>query len=190
VTGLFIGADSESVQVEVENSRKLTISMDEVASIAFVIVPAVIERPKPAVNPEAEAARDALKALRTVTAATEVGITYNDYSRRLIDAKVLFDDAVAKLPEGSIKSELKSAWSDYTKALSVWSYMFTASRQESNRLNFMFPGDLMYNTIKTNYPNVKVTDFNGTAVLWRSDIFNAIWGSAKIHIQQVNSQLK
>jgi hypothetical protein len=189
MSGLFVEADSENLLIEIENAHAL-IKMDEITSIDFMISPAQIGPQQSIVNRESEAARDALKALRTIAAATSIGVNYSDYSRRLIDAKVSFDDATTKLSESVIKTELNAAWKDYTQAMRIWDYMFQMSKLDTGRYNFMYPVDKFYDFVLQNYPDIKVTAVRGKPLLFRGDILATIWQSARTHLTAAESALK
>lgn len=66
------------------------------------------------------AASDALKSLRKLSGAAQVGSNLQEYTSRLIDAKAEVDEKAAQLPEGELKQEIKSALEAYTDAKTIW----------------------------------------------------------------------
>ena len=73
-------------------------------------------------KPPPQAAVDAVKSLRKMVGATEIGITYQEYSSRMIDLKANVDAALAQLPDGELKAELGLAMEAYVDALKAWSW--------------------------------------------------------------------
>lgn len=65
----------------------------------------------------------ALKALRKMKAATEIGVTLPEYSSRLIDGKVEVDEALAVLPGGFLKEELRLALEAFVDVGKAWNQM-------------------------------------------------------------------
>lgn len=74
-----------------------------------------------------KSAEDALKALRKVEAATQVGVSYQQYGQLMIDAKAQVNEASAKLPDGELKRELEAAMEVYADAQDGWSKCATES---------------------------------------------------------------
>ena len=63
---------------------------------------------------------EAISALRKIQAATQVGVSYQQYGQLLIEAKAKTNDAIRSLPEGSLKTELTGAMDAYADAATVW----------------------------------------------------------------------
>src|ERR1041384_562849 len=68
-------------------------------------------------------AKEAIKALQKLDAATEVGINKMEYSKMLIDAQASVNEALNKLPEGELKQEIKLAMESYMDAKTLWYLM-------------------------------------------------------------------
>jgi hypothetical protein len=70
----------------------------------------------------------ARQAFRALESATTVGVTYADYSRRLIDTRVVVDDALRKIPNRSstyaVRSEVERIMELYEFADKVWQAKF------------------------------------------------------------------
>jgi hypothetical protein len=64
---------------------------------------------------------DAVVALKKIQAGTQVGLNYQQYGQLLIEAKAKTNEAVRKLPDGSLKTELTGAMDAYADAATVWS---------------------------------------------------------------------
>src|ERR1044072_8805055 len=63
---------------------------------------------------------DAIKALRKIEAATQVGVNYQLYGQMVIEAKAQVNEVAAKLPDGELKSELISSIDAYAEAGEAW----------------------------------------------------------------------
>ena len=74
----------------------------------------------PAAEKRLTAVAEAVKALRKVEAATQVGSTQQQYSQLVIDAKAQVNEASRLLPEGELKSELGRAVDAYADAVALW----------------------------------------------------------------------
>lgn len=136
--GKFITADNRTVELEVAFKRRVSIKTDAVASIIFVADAAESNLdPKPAgsspdtVSLEAvRAATTAIRALKGLAAAAQVGSNRERYGARLIDVKVAVEETMASLPEiwlsgldgrtYSISKEIKGALSEYEAAARNW----------------------------------------------------------------------
>lgn len=71
-------------------------------------------------TPRSKEAHEALSALRKIQAATEVGVSYVEYRRLLIDAQAAVNTADVVLEDGSIKTELRLTMDSYIDAGTVW----------------------------------------------------------------------
>ena len=69
---------------------------------------------------EKTAANDAIKALRKIEAATQVGVNFQQYGQLVIEAKAQVNDATAKLPDGELKKELSASMEAYADAAQAW----------------------------------------------------------------------
>lgn len=73
----------------------------------------------------AVAVRDALKGLHTLVSATDVGVTYDEYRSRLIEAKTVVDEANSVLPDGDLKREMTAAITAYMDMGKLWQKYIT-----------------------------------------------------------------
>jgi hypothetical protein len=64
---------------------------------------------------------DSLKELHKLSSATQVGLTFSQYSDRLIDAKATIDDNLRNLPESPIKAEIATTLLAFQDAHDIWS---------------------------------------------------------------------
>ncbi len=87
-------------------------------------------RPQPAITPAAVDAGPqvnndilaaALKPFHKLINAGEIGVSFIEYKRLLLDAKTDFDVAIVEVPKGAQRDELVEAMRDYILASDVWS---------------------------------------------------------------------
>jgi hypothetical protein len=78
-----------------------------------------------------QAAKDALKSLRKLNAAVEVGLNNAQYTDRLIDAKADIEENLTSLPNGALKQSIQSALRAYEDAGTVWKASFESKYVES-----------------------------------------------------------
>lgn len=125
-------------------------------------------------------ADDAMKALRKLGAATQVGVNYQQYGSLVIDAQAEVNGALAVLPDGELKKEMNAAMEAYADASQVWSKKIaergiyqdeepgkTVIPKYSLKTEKTFPGEL----IKTD----------------PDDALQAIWAAARLHLDKASS---
>jgi len=183
VTGQFIQADSDTIQIEVAGNL-LKIRVDDVVSLVFA--PELL--PKPIVSlpapPQNEDANRALRALRKLAGATEIGISFQEYGSRLIDVKNEVDDASSRILPGDLKTELLLAMEAYVDAGQAWNRMI--------RHDFMLHNSEPGLTLIRKYslqPRELVPGNRSTLALPRNYVLTSVWGAARIHIDRANSLL-
>ena len=66
------------------------------------------------------AASKAVKQLRALNSVVEIGTTYSDYSKRVVDAKIEIDDQLSSLPNGELKKSILAALKAYDDARNLW----------------------------------------------------------------------
>jgi hypothetical protein len=79
------------------------------------------------------AAAEAVKALRKVEAATQVGVTREQYGQLLIDAKAASNEAARLLPDGELKTELAEAVDAYADGLELWGQQVVQAETPAGR---------------------------------------------------------
>lgn len=129
--------------------------------------------PKPTPHP---AAQNALKALRKMAGATEMGINKQEYSSRMIDLKADVEEQLAQLPEGELKKELKSALEAYIDAKSLWGTF------DEFVIPFIEPADKILP--KYNIPGRKKNDAPRLSL-----VLSVIWKEADRHIERAEQLL-
>ena len=66
------------------------------------------------------AASDALKELRKMSGAVEMGLNIQEYTKRMIDMKAEVDEKLSQVPDGELKQEIKAAQQAYIDAKTLW----------------------------------------------------------------------
>lgn len=123
-----------------------------------------------------ESARSALKALRKIASATEVGVSYVNYSPLVAEVKAEVEDALSHMKDGNVKTSIQAALNEYTYAAYVW--------QATWRDDFI-SGPLKDVAIK----KYGVQKKGLLKVVWRTDFLNAIWREARNQFEIANSVL-
>jgi hypothetical protein len=124
-----------------------------------------------------------------MASATEVGINFQEYGKRLIDLKADVDEDVAQLPEGELKQEIKLAVEAFVDANTAWNKMI-----DNNFLHTAFePGKTLqkkYSMKGIPSPDLGfklppgVTDPTGSLVIPKNVALNTMWGEARKHIDR------
>ncbi len=141
---------------------------------------------KPTPHPSGQ---NALKSLRRMAAATEVGINFQEYGKRVIDLKADIDEDLSQLPEGELKQEIKLAVEAYVDANTAWNEM-----SDNNYLSTAFePGKTLqkkYSMRGLPAPDLKVKlpkgmeGYAGSLMVPKNIALNTIWGVARKHIDK------
>jgi hypothetical protein len=128
VTGTFLRADSETVQLEIEHGR-LTIKLNEVASIVFnsddtattnTAEAATKTAPATVSDHGLPAAHRAYASLRKLADAAQIGLPYPQYGPLLIEVRQQVEEATRAIPESAIKNDINLALEAYTDAGKAW----------------------------------------------------------------------
>lgn len=70
-------------------------------------------------NRDQAMASESFKALRKISAATEVEISFRDYGPLVVDAKAAVNDAIPNISDNELKKELEEAMQAYADALTA-----------------------------------------------------------------------
>jgi hypothetical protein len=180
VTGRFLKADASAIQIEVAGNL-LNIKLDDIVSVIFA--PEFVQKqPVDATPPKDEDANRALRALRKLAGATQIGINFQEYGSRLIDAKNEVDEATSHMSTSNIKTELTLAMEAYVDAGQAWNQML--------RYEFMLPNAEPGLTLIKKYslePRELVPGNRSTLALPRNYVLSALWEAARAHIERVES---
>jgi hypothetical protein len=125
VTGNFLRADAETMEVEIQSGR-LTIKMNEVVSLVFTdegVMPIEEEQKvadSTAPDPSLPAARKAYAALRKLAEAANIKLPLGQYGNLLIDTKQVVDEAMTEISDYSLKNEIARTLEAYYDAGQAW----------------------------------------------------------------------
>lgn len=79
---------------------------------------------KPQLNTQQrKSAQNALKALKRLESAVNVGLTYRDYQGKIVNAQVGVDESLRVLPQSDLRNELERAMNSYLAARTYWGYV-------------------------------------------------------------------
>jgi hypothetical protein len=147
-----------------------------------------IKAPDPsALSPEQKtAAKEALKQLNKLAAATEVGLSYREYGTRIVDVSGDLKEALNAIPESDLRKQMTLALGDYVRAREVWNALIISEYGEVFE-KVMCPG------LVSDYPQMNCsvqTNYSGSGRFVRASItddskariLSAIWASARSHI--------
>jgi hypothetical protein len=185
VNGNFIQADADTIQVDVAGNR-LHIKLDDVTSISFAAD--ANARVSQAPTRTTENIDQALRALRKLAGATEVGVNYEQYSALIIDAKAAVDEALATVSDEDLKSELKSSMDAYVDAGHVWDDMVSipSSRGRVVLVTSEGPNEPIWSIHKKYASPVPA----GTSVISGEELRNTVWAAARKHLDQASALVK
>ncbi|MFN3385876.1 MAG: hypothetical protein ACK42Y_04740 [Candidatus Thermochlorobacter sp.] len=140
-------------------------------------VPAPLKRPP-------ESLTFAMKELHKMQAATEVGITLQEYSSRLIDLKASVDEALRQVSDPELKRELRFAVEAYSDGLDLW------NRQLNTRYPLKQSGDMLREEAKDICEKYGIKEFStstgGAEIVNGKKALNFIWFFAKTAIEKAD----
>lgn len=126
----------------------------------------------------------AMKELHKMQSATEVGITFQEYSSRLIDLKASVDEALRQVSDPDLRRELRFAVEAYSDGLDLW------NRQLNTRYPLKQSGDLLREEAKDICEKYGIKEFStstsGAEIVSGKKALNFIWAFAKIAIEKAD----
>jgi hypothetical protein len=128
-----------------------------------------------------DAAKDALKALRKIEAATQVGVSYMQYGPLVIDAQAQVNEAMSMLPDGELKKELKAAMEAYADAGQAWEKTINGRLQGSSL------GDSLDKKYSLGLPSKDEYVYEKAM---REVVLSKIWAAGREHIERASSLLE
>ncbi len=168
--GTFVNASANGVQVLIAGNT-LTLKWNDISQIVFTDVisnEAITKNDSQTKNNEA--VEGALKSLRKLAAATEVGVNFQEYGSRLIDVKTEVNELLPKITDGYVKDEIILAMDAYADAETAWNGM--------TRGNSLFPDLEPGKTLQKKY-SIPIDTSIGMALLPRNVVLSTIWAAAQ-----------
>jgi hypothetical protein len=181
VNGDLIRADAGGVQIKTGGARRV-IRLDEVESIVFPTEPAGDARSRALAPQAATAARTAIKELRKLAGATEIGVSFREYGTRLIDVKNAVDDALASIQEGELKKEISLALEAYVDAGHAWN---TIIKDGNAQYDYTLSFDAEWMRIVEKYS----LSPESSLVYGNDKALSAIWREARSHLERASTLL-
>lgn len=190
VSGIFVKWENNVIEVQHED-KVLMIGIDNVNHIYLGMNKSPVE----SVISERFAERDltaasvALKALKGMATALEIGLSRRDYGNKLIDVKIAVEEAESKIDATGLRMKIHAALHDYENALYAWDAII-AYRTESGAGGLVAPQKLRLLTKE--YPDLK--PFRPSLLLKDTEMLNdtetilsVIWNSARKHIDNAST---
>lgn len=131
--------------------------------------------PKPTPHP---ASLDALKSLRKMSGAVEIGINFQEYSSRMIDLKSEVDESLAQLPKGELKKEITLALQAYVDAKTIWN--------DAASSDYVFT---MLEPAKTLQHKYRIPEASKGQMTYKKVALSTIWAAADRHIGRASKLL-
>ena len=125
-------------------------------------------------NPELDAQRAVVKALRKLSAATDIGISYANYMPLLAQVKAEVEDVLPATKNGNFMASTEMCLLQYQTAAAIWQLYWRDDTIYSKKI---------INTAVEDY-GVK-----RQKAIKRDDFLSAIWTKARTHFNDVNALL-
>jgi hypothetical protein len=169
IKGEFVRADEASVVIQ-NGVAETSIKLADVVSIVFGEPTA----PVLVAHPDKQAAEEAIKGLRTLASAAEVGVNYVEYGRIVIEAKAEVDGALTKIHDENLRTAITKAMDEYAYASQVWGYFIR------NRGGIPTKSDLGRHLITKYTIPIKISVFTS---IQRDAALPYIWRLARIYYE-------
>ena len=177
VSGKFVNSSSEGFQIVIAGNP-LILKWKDIKQITFTDVMA-IEPIEPKIPKEKLAIQSALKSLRKLVAATEVGVNFQEYSSRLIDVKTEINEILFEIPDGDIKNEISHCMEAYADAGTAWN----GFNQNQEKYFNMYPASESGKLLLRKYMPI---DDKNKFDIERSFAISTIWAAAQKHLENVS----
>jgi hypothetical protein len=128
MTGEMVSLNDQRVVIRGIDGSEKTVPIDEVYELIFDAQPAIHASPQLSSVPPASSAKRVdpevfarcLAAFRRLLSAVEVGVTYLEYRRELLEAKLELDRAIVDMPESTQRTDVLEAFEDFKIAADSW----------------------------------------------------------------------
>jgi hypothetical protein len=129
-----------------------------------------------------------LKELRKMQAATEVGMTFQEYRARMIDLKATVEEGLRQTANEKFKSEVRFAIEAYSDALELW------NRQTNSRYPMKQSGEMLRDEAREICDKYSIKEFttatSGVEIVNGKKIMTFIWTFAKTAIEKAELAVK
>jgi len=186
VSGKFVDASSEGLHVVVAGN-KLVVQWNYIKQVSYTDV-ATIEPPTPKIDKGKEALDGAVKSLKKLATAVEVGINFQEYSRRLIDIKIEFDGYIAAITDTDAKGELMKAMEAYEDSKTIWNHM-VGNNISGRPTGDLFPDYEPGKTLQAKYSLPTYRD-GSLHLMEGAKSMKLVWAVAASHIEKAATKLE
>ena len=128
---------------------------------------------------------EALRALRKIQAATDVGINFSEYGELVVEAKAAVNEAIAEMGDSTLSKELQAAMQAYADASTAWNLSMKDSASFRGYSFFVYEGSEGRH-LDTKYRFTKST----SGVADKQNALNTIWAVAKAHLDRATQLAK
>lgn len=174
------GGNKEKVVSDNATIATTTTATPATATPMAISTPTPKATPKPTPHPAAIAA---LKSLRKMAGAAQMGINFQEYSSRIIDVKADVDESVAQLPDSEVKKEISLALQAYVDAKTIWNNSATSDVV----ITMLEPGKSLqrkYKIPETTYGQATKGESTDKTIA-----LSTIWSVASKHIERASKVL-
>lgn len=179
--GTFVNASSDGVQILLAGNT-LILKWNDISQIVFTdVVSNETITKNDTQTKNNESIEGALKSLRKLAAATEVGVNFQEYGSRLIDVKAEVNEFLPKITDGYVKDEIKLAMDAYADAGTAWNGFIQNQQQYGGNI---YPA-LESGTALLKKYSIIVTEENKFK-FERSYVLSTIWAAAQKHIENAS----
>jgi hypothetical protein len=170
-----------------QNKWKTLLVIVSITTIALLGITSCSNKQTEQQNKYAE---EAVKALKKLNAATDVGINKSEYSKLVIEAKTSVTQASEKLPAGVLKTEMMSAIDAYQDVIGLWnSYDMSLSMRGQYSLTAEEASDAVLKSEKSKDGSLIKTKYN-LSTSDREKVFAEIWKQAANHVEKASSLIQ
>lgn len=176
--GTFVNASSDGVQILIAGNT-LTLKWNDISQIVFTdVISNEVVTKNDTQTKNYEEIESALKSLRKLAAATEVGVNFQEYGSRLIDVKAEVNEFLPKITDGYVKDEIKLAMESYADASTAWNNML--------RRDYLLIGFEPADTLQKKYSIPIDRSIGNIPLLPRNVVLSTIWAAARKHIENAS----
>ncbi|NOT47065.1 MAG: hypothetical protein HOP17_04865 [Acidobacteria bacterium] len=186
VSGKFVDASSEGLHLVVAGN-KLIVHWKNIKQVSYTDV-APVEPPAPKIDKGKEALEGAVKSLKKLSTAVEVGINFQEFSRRLIDIKIEYEGYLSAITDADAKSELMKAMEAYEDSKTIWNYM-VGNNSMGRATGDLFPDYEPGKTLQAKY-SLPTYRTSGLHLMEGDKAMKLIWVVAASHIEKAAAKLE
>lgn len=128
----------------------------------------------------------ALKALRKINSATEIGVSMRDYGQLLIEQISTIDEALRGMPNSELKDAITKSREAYVDAKTLWSNMYS-SEYVSIFVQYSKATYSKYEIDPQYLDALKSATFAKSVDMDMSKILNPVWAAARASLTRAET---